>query len=180
MGVYRIYSYIFIHIQFMFSCWMYFYEILTRAETDRHSRSMLLGRLQNSGINTSILAAVWLAGVRMCVRVNVWVHMCVCEAFHGPPPPWEKLFLNDHLSSSFGLAFGFLCNSLRSQRHQPQFLCVCVALVSSWIFWDFLFFFFFFSLVLGVFVFVFFLFLFSNNGLKQLLEYCPYEAGSLM
>lgn len=116
--VYNIYTYIFIHIQFMFSCWMYFYEILTRTKTNRHSISMLL--ITYKFLNNTVSFYLQFKWEGRCVSVGG-----VCT--HTPRPPashllWRKYFFSK--SSSFGFAFSWFSIRSTGQKHWWQFICI--------------------------------------------------------
>lgn len=112
----------------MFSCWMYFYEILTRTKTNRHSISMLLITYKFWTQNL-ILPAVEL-GRNTCVSV------CVCERVYAhawagsTTPAAEQVFSLVKSSSSSRFAFGRFPVHTACQQHWWQ---VRVSLVSSWV-----------------------------------------------
>lgn len=151
--MYIIYTYIFIHIQFMFSCWMYFYEILTRTKADKQAFHIsAFDHLQNlSDIKShSTCSLIGEKNVWQCESKCVCVCMYEWMYTHLEQPASHLLrrgysFIN--VIIFIWICFWLVFNWLTGHRHWRPLLSA--SLISSWIFF------------------------FSNNCLKQLLEYCP-------
>lgn len=110
----------------MFSCWMYFYEILTRTKTHRHSMAMLLITYKFWTQNL-VLRAV---GLGRSTRVSMCVRVCA-HAWAGSTPLLRRGCSLVKPSSSFGFAFG------RFSAHPPAGGTgggsLCASLISSWV-----------------------------------------------
>lgn len=110
----------------MFSCWMYFYEILTRTKTNRHSVSMLLITYKFWTQNL-ILPAVELGR-------NTRVSVCVCErvyahAWAAAPHLLRRRCCVPEPPSSSGLALSWFSAHPRqpaapSQQRRWQSVCI--------------------------------------------------------
>lgn len=119
--VYNIYTYIFIHIQFMFSCWMYFYEILTRTKADKQAfHSNASDHLGFFWITQSHLSE---RCEHACVRpwVRACVSVCVCACVYTLSNQHPTCYGKEIPLLKSSSSFGFLSLGLQF-AHWPETL----------------------------------------------------------